>query len=252
MRWFDEERNTKTVREFFTNPRTAGSEAPHVAKVLTRTDDVVIIRWGCPDSGFHAIYYTLFGNVLSVCGDFGGAVYQWSERITLPFLANCHIGYFAGKCEASPHGRGFLAWDVNACEAGLLEHCDDENYRESALRDIIRHIKESQGKLGVDHLTSQCIYPDDVDLGDGYDLEVAMPVFRAILQDAKASCGSSYEWGQFLGTTEASLLLGQDCWELGNIGMAIDGWCYAHLEGLKMVYDQLKGEDGEVDWGRSA
>ncbi len=44
-------------------------------------------------------------------GDIGEAVFEWSEDLTLDFLASLNFDYFLGKCQASPAGKEFEQWD---------------------------------------------------------------------------------------------------------------------------------------------
>jgi hypothetical protein len=86
----------------------------HVASLVTFKDDISreIIRlvWAKLGTGINRIDYLLYGNVLFVCGDLGEAVYQWSQPISLEFLADCDLDYFGSKCRASdsePRGKSW-------------------------------------------------------------------------------------------------------------------------------------------------
>jgi hypothetical protein len=66
--------------------------------------------WANPESNNCRIDYVLYGSVLFVCGDLGEAVYQWSQNVSLEFLADCDMDYFGGKCQASdsePRGKSW-------------------------------------------------------------------------------------------------------------------------------------------------
>lgn len=61
------------------------------------------------------------GGLLIVTGDLGDAIYQWSDRISVTFLAGCNLDYFASKCLASEHGRGYAE---RSMELARLEFAD--------------------------------------------------------------------------------------------------------------------------------
>ena len=51
------------------------------------------------------------GRHLLVTGDYGYAVYSWSDPHNLYWIANTDFGYFHSKCKASSYGEKFLQWD---------------------------------------------------------------------------------------------------------------------------------------------
>jgi hypothetical protein len=51
---------------------------------------------------------------LIVLGDFGDAVYSWSQKVSLEFLADCDLDYFHSKCVSVPRivlDNNFMFWD---------------------------------------------------------------------------------------------------------------------------------------------
>lgn len=82
----------------------------HVASV-EQHGNIQKVIWKRPDTGIYSVYYLISGRHLFVYGDIGDAVYVWGSPINLEFLANLSLSYFASKCQASEHGRGYVSWD---------------------------------------------------------------------------------------------------------------------------------------------
>ena len=78
----------------------------HVATFREWTDGKgagATIEWANPKSGQYRITYLIHGYFLMVYGDCGEAIYSWPapncvDRLTLEWLADCELPYFAGKC----------------------------------------------------------------------------------------------------------------------------------------------------------
>jgi hypothetical protein len=79
----------------------------HRAELLTPTH----LLWKRPDSGIYRAEYIIERNRLIVFGDVDEAIYAWSSAVTWDFLAGCSLSYFREKCQASPVGRMYEAWD---------------------------------------------------------------------------------------------------------------------------------------------
>jgi len=99
-----------------------------------------IISWQATASWNYGCRFIIHRQWLLVVGDIGEATFQWSEDITLEFLASLDFGYFLSKCQASPHGKKFEAWDgdvaytnIDATQAIYRIHGINE------LEDIGRH-----------------------------------------------------------------------------------------------------------------
>lgn len=111
--WF----KNHVVREFV----TYGADQP---------DPVIKLVWAQPKTGVNRINYLLYRGHLFVGGDLGDAVYEWSSQIGLPFLANCDISYFGGKCRASssePRGKQWFEERAQARIEEWLKNWADEN-----------------------------------------------------------------------------------------------------------------------------
>jgi len=87
----------------------------HKAKILAGPplDDcpVLIINWQNPASWNYGCRFIIHRRWLIVVGDIGEAVYEWSEDLSLDFLASLDFAYFLSKCQASPAGKNFVQWD---------------------------------------------------------------------------------------------------------------------------------------------
>lgn len=92
---------------------------------LRMLDGIVELVWQKPGTGVNSIVYLMRKGFLYVSGDLGEAVYCWSGRVTLPFLNDCSLDYFQGKCEASETGRRFEVWDSDKAEARINRFPED-------------------------------------------------------------------------------------------------------------------------------
>ena len=167
-----------------------GHFAQHV--VAMRTKDRLV--WSRPHSSNSRVHYHIHGNLLTVWGDLGFAMYAWSQEISWVFLAGLNLDYFAGKCEASEVGRGFETW------------------------------VEEEAKQ---HLTALCVnWRDEVEEGDPDP-----PPLRMVKEDGGfEALSTSEEWTSWvMGSAERS----REFWEFGDLGMAVHARCALHLEGLK-------------------
>jgi hypothetical protein len=88
-------------------------------------DEIEVIKWRKPGTCCYYIKYIIDGGFLFVSGDLGEAIYQWSDKINLEFLAKCDIYYFIGKCRASEVGRDFKDWDEERAKEVLKEYSED-------------------------------------------------------------------------------------------------------------------------------
>jgi len=73
--------------------------------------NALVLRWANPESWNYGCHFIIHRRWLTVVGDIGEAVYEWSSDLTLNFLAGIDFGYFYGKCVSSPAGREFKNWD---------------------------------------------------------------------------------------------------------------------------------------------
>jgi hypothetical protein len=80
----------------------------HHEAIRTSQGDITLLDYKHKD--YDIMYRVSFihkRGTLFVCGDYGQAVYEWSDPQTLDWMALTDLGYFAGKCKASPVGAGF-------------------------------------------------------------------------------------------------------------------------------------------------
>lgn len=102
------DQQTKTCREeWFKN---------HKASLLLDRPEVQIISWQNPASWNYGCRFIIHRRWLCVVGDIGEATFEWSQDLTLEFLASLDFGYFMGKCEASREGSTFESFNSNIAE----------------------------------------------------------------------------------------------------------------------------------------
>lgn len=123
-------------------------------------DGIRYIEFGKPGTMIYKIHYIITRNVLTVFGDCYEAVYMWSSKVSLEFLAGCSLGYFAEKCRASQHGYGSKHWDSDRAKESIewrLEEMEEEDR------------KKFTDLNGFDHLSTEfewCLWLQD----HGYDV----------------------------------------------------------------------------------
>jgi hypothetical protein len=86
--------------------------------------------WREPRTNINRIDYYCDGGRLFVAGDLGDAIYITGAK-DLSWWTRCDLDYFASKCDASEHGRGYKTWDGDVARARLDEEiarmrADDE------------------------------------------------------------------------------------------------------------------------------
>lgn len=109
----------------------------HVAEYQIVKDgdyEIEVLRWAKPGTGFYAVHYWYRRGTLCVIGDCGDAVFQWNADIgTLRNIAQCSLDYFAGKCQASPYGRGYETWNADAAKEALDFQAEEDEEIKAAL-----------------------------------------------------------------------------------------------------------------------
>lgn len=81
--------------------------------------------WRKPGTNNYRVDYLSDGGVhLIVTGDLGDAIYQTGAH-DLRWWASCGVDYFASKCIASEHGRGYRTWDGDAARVEIGEYLRD-------------------------------------------------------------------------------------------------------------------------------
>lgn len=181
----------------------------HVAthRVLDQDgESVERLTWRKPGTNFYRIDYTCYPGSLVVTGDCYDAIYMAGGR-GLEFWAACDLSYFAGKCVASPYGRGYKQWDQVHAEKRVRELLKD------------RANDRRRGWLSKEEFKS---------------VRDCVKDYRSPLE----AVYSEWDWNCWL-RDHGDDVLGGDCWECGSIGMTVSWECAAHLYGLKMALAQL-------------
>ncbi len=169
---------------------------------------MVTLRWAKPGSGFESATYLIgchYRGLLVVAGDLGDAMYQWYDRISLEFLADCELDYFAGKCMASESGKPYRQWYPEKVKAALEEHEEEllEEYEELSPL-YVEHKEELLRNADDHHDWIKCL--EDLSFDDkGHPL-------------------------------------GLDWWDYWpGVGWDHDTRLIAHWLGLRMAWEQLRG-----------
>lgn len=159
-----------------------------------------VIEWRKPGTWTYGMRFIIHRQWLCVVGDVGEATYQWSEDISLAFLAGLDFHYFRSKCQASPGGR---KWDEFNPDVGLAElrACDDSgvmNY--PALRGIIdsgqfpdhdtweimcREVYDDSGDAELASMLSQMpMAPSTMQIGHFVGVQMAVGQLRRKAEEA--------------------------------------------------------------------
>lgn len=155
-RQYVEEQKRICQAEWFKDHKAQCQATGDIGKIVWSTS--LLIHWQNPKSWNYGCRFIIHRQWLIVVGDIGEAVYQWSDDITLEFLAQLDFGYFLGKCQASEKGRDFSMWDSGVAEqkrsARIAEiktpsqplEEGEEEYPESPEADELEALEELEGQ----------------------------------------------------------------------------------------------------------
>lgn len=92
---------------------------------------VEILHWHEPGSSTNSLIYSMVDRALSVTGDLGDAIYEWSNHRSLISVSNASFDYWLGKIRAGTADQGPIGkiWRSETYYAEALY--DLENFRES-------------------------------------------------------------------------------------------------------------------------
>ena len=199
----------------------------HEAKSIVKNKEYELLEWRNPESSTYAIFYIRWWSTLCVFGDCFEATYQWNweEGFDLAWIASCDLGYFLGKCRASPHGREPYVWDPQQAEETL---------------------KKYFGFYKTGHFAEDRSYDDERSMRAGQEAR-----FNDVggYRGAWDALSSKDEWT--IWCAEHAWGVFGDSWyeltELSNPGRRLDAGVELHLEGLKRAVAQFKEkEDAKI------
>ena len=156
-----------------------------------------------PSSGLFRMDYILKGGTLFVTGDCGEAVYWWSGRHTLKWVAQCDLGYFAEKCRASQVGSDFVEW--NSARA-----LDRAKFDLKGNEELLKRFHNWKGHKALSHREEWICWLEETARG------------------VDAATKGEYFFGQDYG------------YDMYNIGYVTHGRCEIHLAALKFAFDKEK------------
>lgn len=117
-------------------------------------ETALLFSWQNPASWNYGCRFIIHGRWLIIVGDIGESVFEWSDYITLNFLAGLDFGYFISKCRASDSGRDYSSWDseiaafsVAAFISESHRECHAESAPEPEWIDILRSIPKHTYKF---------------------------------------------------------------------------------------------------------
>ena len=166
--------------------------------------------WSKPGSSMYRVDYLVYGHHLVVVGDLGEAVYGWSERVTLEWIAKLDLDYFAGKCEASEKGRHYVQWSKEKA-FDLIQSQWLPNFEGDAAG-ALEEFNEVNGGEAIEDYHSWCRWLSDDCSLSGIDSELH--------REDNGTHFFGCDW------TDG----------IPNIGEETDIRCRAHLLGLRMAF----------------
>ena len=155
-----------------------------------------------PGTNLEKMEFMLHNNSLIILGDFGEAIYQWSQKIDFEFLADCELDYFHSKCISVPR----------ICSEPNFEYWDHEK----ALKTLeSMDITTSGNKIPIYALSEM-----KGNLNSAYE-------WGEYLRE---------EFDEYFGLYEDEQNFVYD------IGRVIHPWCEKHLQALKDIWSILQDE----------
>jgi hypothetical protein len=169
-------------------------------------EDIEYLKWAAPTGSFHWMQFVRVGWFLAVAGDCYEATYAWhGANLTLDWIADTHLGYFASKCRASPKGVPFVSWSTERLIDRLVEYFSD--HYEGDLEHNLERVKELE----------------EFDELGGWT----------------AAEASQLEWDAWV-LENGYDVWGSDYYEYAPSGKELDVCCELHHEGLRRAMAWLK------------
>lgn len=113
--------------EWFKDHKATQFNGVSTSATSTVAIPVPLIYWQKPGTWNYGCHFIIHRRWLCVVGDFGEATFEWSEDITLEFLAGLDFGYFLSKCRASATGKACEEWDNKVAERNIEEYIEELN-----------------------------------------------------------------------------------------------------------------------------
>ena len=193
----------------------------HQASLSDPRDSVQRLSWKKPGTTCYAMIFLLSGGYLCVLGDLGEAVYQWSEKVSLRFLADCSLDYFGSKCQASSEEPKGKAWYPERVQRWIGEQLRYWSEEHETLPISLERCYELNPGLD-EAIESAGGWADYIYNSDGL-----------ILSDVPVQA----EPGEFHTEYPIMSFEGSEDWE---VGYDWDLRTRAHLRGLQMACKQLE------------
>lgn len=97
--------------------------ARHVADIRM-AGNTLVVYWQEPGTWNHGMIFIVHRQWLTVLGDLGEFVFQWSSDISLAFLSDLSFDYFMEKCRASPRGDRDRVFDARVLRENLKNEAE--------------------------------------------------------------------------------------------------------------------------------
>ena len=189
------ERKTKQAKKSFEH---------HIATFDVLSHQVSVLEWKQPGTRNYMVRYLMDGNILSVSGDLGTAVFELTWVATPDSFSDLSMYYFNEKLSAYHNGRYII--DEDYLKAELAERFEDltSETNSDSEADLIEVI-DSLGRFSsINELAEYVHLPDITEILEKYD---------------------------------------ENCWEwIYDIGQVIAPRIVYYLVGLQMAAEQLRNQ----------
>lgn len=112
-----------------------------IGEITSEKQPLIAISFRNPTSWVYGMRIIVHSQWICIMGDIGECIHQWSESITLDFLAACNFHYYNGKCQASDDfKRSNATWDSGVAMHFLI---DEKEALDSSTCEIFQDIEDS-------------------------------------------------------------------------------------------------------------
>lgn len=209
----------------------------HILKEVEVGEHIKVYDFKMKDSINLSQRWIITGSTLIILGDCYEAIYSWSGRISLKFLADCNLEYFSSKCQASyeGHKQEEMRDDIETHLFDLAyEHITGLETFEVFCINETEYIREDE-KEYIDYFQTLPESERHRLVMDFISDRLDLYVYE---KDYLFPSGNGHEIYEFLTRTEHEFMFGCDAWELMEGCMAKTMTPKWHLAALRTAYDK--------------
>jgi hypothetical protein len=205
-------------------------------RFLLGTVEYEVLVWKAPNTSICFMRFVRAGSTLMVSGDVGDAVYQWPSTQSLRWMSDTHISYFMGKCQASPHGRGFKIWDEEHFDSSAISHIREaySDAPEGVADAVEKHYKDNKDVRIIGDYTSFYLWAE-------------LFAFSYIMPPPNVNAHLKKDLKEFENITNGEFYF-RDNWEMESpSGLTLDFGAHQQHCGLKLAVAWLDANNPDWD-----